>query len=58
MRLAGNTKPEGKLEENMQGGGGGGADEINLRKTSFLKNLRYFWIAPRWLYPTLGEKLF
>ena len=53
MRLAGNTKPEEKLEENR---GGGGVGEINLRKTSFLKNLRYFCIAPglRWLFPTLG----
>ena len=51
MRPAGNTKPEEKLEENR-----GGVGEINLRKTSFLKNLRYFCIAPglRWSFPTLG----
>ena len=53
LRLAGNTKPEEKLEENR-----GGGDEINLRKTSFLKNLRYFCIAPTWLYPTWGENYF
>ena len=53
-RTPGNTKPEEKLEENR--GGGGWVGEINLRKTSFLKNLRYFCIAPglRWLFPTLG----
>ena len=31
LRLAGNTKPEEKLEENW----GEGAGKINLRKTSF-----------------------
>ena len=52
MRLAGNTKPEKKLEENR----GGWDGKVNLRKTLFLKNLRYFCIAPglRWLFPTLG----
>ena len=39
LRPAGNTKPEEKLEENR------GGVKINLRKTSFLKNLRYFYIV-------------
>ena len=46
------------LSKNLRktGGWGRGADEINLRKTLFLKNLRDFCIAPglRWLFPTLG----
>ena len=53
LRPTGNTKPEEKLGENKGGGLG-----INLRKTLFLKNLRYFCIAPTWLYPTWGENYF
>ena len=35
------------LRKNLRKIGGG---KVNLRKTSILKNFRYFYIAPRWLY--------
>ena len=48
------------LRKNLRktGGWGSGADEINLRKALFLKNLRYFCIAPMRLCPTWGKNYF
>ena len=42
LRPTGNIKPEEKLEKNR------GGVKINLRKTLFLKNLRYFCMISRW----------
>ena len=42
-RTSGNTKPEEKLHENR-----GAGLKLNLRKTFFLYNLRYFCRVSKW----------